>query len=460
MHCIEQHYGSPSVIPGRCGYALDPATGLRPGGKAVLLTVSNRGFERAVGVITAQDGSFVHVSTPSAGEAGIYYVTASYPYAVSRLAQSSYSITGFEPGYTDYSARLAQNSSYTFDVPLHNTGETVLTGLEVSFTQDSGTGVAVSAAAPPADIQPGERKNLSVTLNAAPDASSAASFTLKVRESRGFERVMPVNVAVSPAEVVPRLTPQSFEMGLLAGEVRSRAVTVENIGYSAWTGITAGAPSLAWVRLQGPPQLGDLPPGGNVTFTLLVEPPPGLSNGVYPLSLQLAGAGRPAVPVSAAITVTSDRQGGLLFTALNADKTPGDPGRWIGGADFTLTSVDIKGLSLRARTDPNGLARFENVPAGRYGWRAEAEGFQTVTGQADVEPGLTPALTALLPTAMVTYKWSVTPTTIQDKYDITLDMTFRTDVPAPALVLDPPSLSLNMKGGETAYAQFTLTNRG
>ncbi|HNT97553.1 MAG TPA: hypothetical protein PKK31_04715, partial [Elusimicrobiales bacterium] len=164
--------GEPVVIS---GYALDPATGLRPGGKAVLLTVSNRGFERAVGVTTAQDGSFVHVSTPTAGEAGIYYVTASYPYAVSRLAQSSYSITGFEPGYTDYTARLAQNSSYTFDVPLHNTGETVLTGLEASFTQDSGTGVAVSAADPPSEIQPGERKNLSVTLSAAPDASPAAS---------------------------------------------------------------------------------------------------------------------------------------------------------------------------------------------------------------------------------------------------------------------------------------------
>jgi len=37
---------------------------------------------------------------------------------------------------------------------------------------------------------------------------------------------------------------------------------------------------------------------------------------------------------------------------------------------------------------------------------------------------------------------------------------FRTDVPAPALVVDPPLLTLDMRGGETAYTQYTIKNAG
>ena len=39
-------------------------------------------------------------------------------------------------------------------------------------------------------------------------------------------------------------------------------------------------------------------------------------------------------------------------------------------------------------------------------------------------------------------------------------MTFKTDVPAPAIVISPPLISKDMVGGQTLYVQYTITNRG
>ena len=444
------------------GSVQDAVSGSALGNKAVRVMIFGKGFERYLSAVSAADGSFVCVSTPVAGEAGIYHVLATYPYAVSRLAQSSYSITGLELGYTDYAATLAQNSGFTFEVPLINTGETAVDGLAVVFEQVSGSGVTISAVNPPVELAAGARKNLAVTVTAAYDASAEARFTLKLREAHGFERTLPVTVAVAPAQVIPRLTPQAFELGLLAGETRTQSVTVANVGFSTWSAVVISTPTLAWVKVQGPQELGDIGPGQNITFTLLIEPPAGLSNGSYaqnPLA-SLKSQNYADVALNAGLVVTSARQGNAAFTVINADKVPTDPSRWIGGADVTLTSLEITGLSLKVKSDLNGLARLENVPAGKYAYRGEAAGFNTVSGVAAIEPGLTKALELFLPTSMVTYKWSVTPTSITDKYDITLDMTFRTDVPAPALIASPQTVTVKMSGGQTTYTQYTLTNKG
>ena len=57
--------------------------------------------------------------------------TASHPDAVSRLAQSSFTIVGLELGYKNYKATVSQNSTYNFDVPVTNSGQTPVTGLAV-----------------------------------------------------------------------------------------------------------------------------------------------------------------------------------------------------------------------------------------------------------------------------------------------------------------------------------------
>ena len=276
---------------------------------------------------------------------------------------------------------------------------------------------------------------------------------------------MPVTVNVAAPQVVPRVTPQVFSLGMLAGDTRTQTVTVANIGFATWTNVNVMTPSLAWVKVDGmqglTKALGTIPPGGSASFTLTIAPPSDQASQAYaqnPL-VDIISDNFQTIPVNAAITVTSARNAGLYFNVTNADKTTYDATRFIADANITLTSLDIAGLSLTGKTNAGGFTALTNVPAGKYNYRVEAAGAQPISNTITVEPGLDQTLNILLPTSMVTYKWSVTPTTIVDKYDITLDVTFKSDVPAPAIVISPPLETINMAGGQTVYTQYTITNK-
>gem|GEM_PF-2037197 len=432
-------------------------------GRPVAMTISNKGYQRTLQAVSGQDGYFTARFFPAPGESGVYEASARHPDFAGEAAHSSFSVTGMEFGWSDYSLTMARGSAYSFEAEFSNTGETPLEGLNAAVDPVSGSGVTAAPVTVPSSIPAGAKRKLALSFYAADGASDAAEFLLAVSDANGFTRKLPIHIKTAPAQVIPRLSPAVLELGMLAGDTRSQTVTVENIGFSTWTGAQITQPVLSWVRIDAPPAGPvDVPPGGKFSFTLVFEPPAGLPNGGYarnPL-LTITGGGAAPAPLNAGIAVTASRQGDLLFNVASADVPKESAAGRIGGADLRLTSLDIAGLALSARTDSNGLAGFEGVPAGRYVYKAEAGGYNAVTGSVVVEPGLARTIDVFMPTAMVAYKWSVTPTAIQDKYDIKLDMTVRTDVPAPALVMDPPNIALDMKGGETAYAQFTIRNKG
>lgn len=58
-------------------------------------------------------------------------------------------------------------------------------------------------------------------------------------------------------------------------------------------------------------------------------------------------------------------------------------------------------------------------------------------------------------------EWEVTEITIEDRYEIVLNITYETDVPAAVVVAEPSSINLPpMKAGDVFNGEFTLTNYG
>ena len=106
------------------------------------------------------------------------------------------------------------------------------------------------------------------------------------------------------------------------------------------------------------------------------------------------------------------------------------------------------------------MAQFNDLPSGRYGYSVSAEGYMSVSSNTVLEAGKVQGESVYLPTEMVTYTWSVEPTTIQDKYDIKLKMTYKTDVEAPALIFEPRNTTLEMTDGETRMLVITVENKG
>ncbi|MFH1723574.1 MAG: LamG-like jellyroll fold domain-containing protein [Elusimicrobiota bacterium] len=445
------------------GTARDASGQPRPAAK-VKVHAQARGFELHFDAFTDSQGVYSVQFVPP--QPGVYSVSASHPEVVTYAAQDTFSVIDFGLQYTHYTVRLAQNSTYRFHADLINDSETPLQGLTSEVHGSTPTlSVTLDPDSLPDTLLAGARTSLSIDAHADPSAPVGTSqIDLVVREQNGFERTMPVIFEVSQALAYGKAAPQSLEIGMLAGETREQSITLQNTGFDDWRNVRLTLPTVDFVELQSQSDLGDISPNGTSVFGLRFAPPAGLpSQTIRQPLLEVRSDNVPTIYINAGITITTSREGSLTFNVINADK-PKDPvtGQGVGvpNALVVLNSNDISGLTFRATADLNGVARFEDIPAGDYSWNAQSSGFLPDSGIQRVEPGLTQTVVSLLRTATVTYEWSVTPTTIVDEYVITLNATFKTDVPAPVIEVTPTSFELYQEGGQTSYVQFTITNKG
>ena len=150
-----------------------------------------------------------------------------------------------------------------------------------------------------------------------------------------------------------------------------------------------------------------------------------------------------------------------LYTATPDKKHPGQLIQGLSGARIVLQNEAVASQRFDLLNDETGGAYFQNLPAGRYTYRASAANHQELGGRLQVKPGITLNQSVFLDFNLITVEWSVNEVTIQDRYEITLKATYETDVPAPVVVLEPSSINLpSMKAGDVYYGQLNLTNYG
>ena len=131
------------------------------------------------------------------------------------------------------------------------------------------------------------------------------------------------------------------------------------------------------------------------------------------------------------------------------------------GAQIRVQNEAVLSVDRTLTTDAVGEVLFRDLPAGRYKFRASAPNHQEIIGRFTIKPGITVTQEVFLNYNLVTVEWSVTEIPLEDRYNINLNATYETDVPAPVVVLEPMSVNLpNMQPGEVFYGELTLTNYG
>ena len=111
-------------------------------------------------------------------------------------------------------------------------------------------------------------------------------------------------------------------------------------------------------------------------------------------------------------------------------------------------------------TDASGSVTFTNVPAGPYDLEVSAPSHSTYENSFTVTPGISNSDEVFIAEQFVTYTWNVVQTTIQDTYQIQLQTTYATDVPAPVVTITAPSSIPTPALGQTASFNGTITNHG
>ncbi|MFH1722987.1 MAG: LamG-like jellyroll fold domain-containing protein [Elusimicrobiota bacterium] len=399
---------------------------------------------------------------PSAGEAGVYSAWAVDPGIFATPVMSTFAIVGMAITPAQPEATLAKGTTYLFEVGVANTGETPVTPTDVTFSlldsQAEGlVGLDLASSTLLSPIEPGTEAKLKLRAWGDAEAPGSVSFLMQVRESHGFERTAQVRLYLVPSQVYPRVQPQSFVVSLAAGQSKNLTSVISNVGTQVWRGVSLGPPTASWIHIHSETEIGDLAPGESFSVSLSVNPPEDLPSGTHNERISVDSANLDSFPLGVGVILTSSREGDITFHIIDSNSATR---AGVKGATVTLTSLDVPGLSFNLPADLNGVATFTQIPAGKFQWQIAAPGFHTSQGMAEAIPGIPETIEYVLPRSFVSTTFTVTPTLIKDEYDVKLEVTYETDVPAPVVTVEPNLLEIPLNAGETAYGQLRLTNHG
>ncbi|WAC73233.1 PKD domain-containing protein [Roseateles sp. SL47] len=469
-------YGDQDILIS--GRALDRSSRLPLPNARLKLILNQQGFERSFNVLTDGAGEFVYTFKPTLTDAGLYKVSAVHPDITDRPEQKVFTINRVTVGPTPYKLDLPRNYAFTIPLTARAGAGTSASNVRLALnaaSQPTGqipAGVRVDLPAP-VSLTERQTLNLPVQFTANNEAQPTGSLIFDVLSDEHANTPMgQVRVDFTLSEAKPYLvsTPSLVETGLVQGGSQLESVTVKNNGLQDAINLqfvltkADGSPAPAWASI-GSAANGTLAIGQSRPVDLAFSPPAGTPEGVYEFKLTVSGDNLPSQSLNVYVSLTQSGQGHVLFKAADIyTATIGKDGKLIpglAGATITLQNEDVATITQELLTDSLGEAMFQNLPAGRYKFRARASNHQDIGGRVLIKPGITANQSVFLDYNLITVEWSVREITIQDRYEITLNATFETDVPAAVVVMQPTSINLpKMAAGDVYYGELSLTNYG
>lgn len=254
-----------------------------------------------------------------------------------------------------------------------------------------------------------------------------------------------------------------LETGMLRGGQTVVEFEITNTGGVATGNINVVLPTASWLSLSSPKTIPSLNPGQSTQITLLLTPEATLPLTVYQGNVFLDGPGtRIDVTLPFKFRAVSEAKGSLNLTAVDElfYFTPEKPK--LANATVILKDPFTGNQVLTTKTDASGNVLINNLAEGFYNIEVQSPGHDSYQNNVQITAGGTTQLLSFLSRQTVTYTWTVIPTEIQDKYKISLETTFETNVPIPTLTVDPPLIDVEDLDvvGESKTVNLTITNQG
>jgi len=456
------------------GHALDRASGDPVANAPLRVAINQEGFERLVDVTTDTAGAFRYEFQPSLTDAGAYTVGAIHPDVSDRPAQAQFTINRVSVTPTTFTLEVPKNYSYRIDYRATTATGSSAHNVRVQALGALPRGVTVELP-PPFDIDSKQSLAMPVKISGDNTAVDGSLQLVVLSDGTGTDPIATLTVNYKFKDAKPALffSPSFAEAGLARGQSVVESVQVENKGFVAASDLTAtlldtdGNPAPAWISLASNPQLGTIAIGDKRSIDLNIAPTEAVAERVHQFKVHLAGPNLPATDVNdinVFVSVTQSGVGNVDFNASDIYTGTFKNGQKIQGLDGVrvyLQNEAVISETYELRTADGGNAFFQNIPAGSYKFKASAPNHQEATGRFVVKPGRTVVQPAFLEYTLVSVEWSVREITIEDRYEITLNATFETDVPAPVVMLQPTSINLpRMAPGEVFQGELVLTNYG
>lgn len=449
----------------------------------VRVVVDVRGFERSYDLYTDEAGGWKFTFRPINTEGGLYNVYAMHPSLVEKASQGQFEIRRVMVSPNILRITLPRNYTYTpsFRVtPNADLNLSNVVALCVAQDQTNGvmpTGITVSSQ-PGLAIAGGRTVVIGCSIRADQTAAETGTLVFRLVSAQDPETVWnTVKVLYTlDGEAQPTLdwTPSYVESSVTRSNSSTETIALKNNGFADLENVrlnlvsTNGQPVPAWVMLNGSSALGTMATGATRTVHVTFSPTNGVAltpTAPYKYYLQVVSDNYRTCNVPLYVTVDESGRGGASFHVTDiytaTEDAQGQLIKGLAGARILLTKETGTEFTTNLVTDAWGEAECSGLPAGRYTARISASEHKAQTVRIVVREGVVDAREVFLENTLVTVEWSVTPTTIQDQYDVTLTTTFRTEVPAAVLVTEPTSVMLpKMAKGDVFSGEFAIKNYG
>jgi len=425
----------------------------------VNLLLDLNGFQRSYVVNTNEIGEFNYTFHPFDTEAGNYTISATASnMGMLRTAENTFTIHGLYIMPQSAIVELVENSSRTISFTLYNLGDTTLTNISTSVNDlniSDNVIATIDALSVPSELQPSESTTINLQIEAGTPVPDEAVFQIEVTTAQMSNEFSKLEVKLFSPTPILKVYPDNVLVGLNKNQTAIRTVGIYNMGYGILRNVTLHQPENTWMRVTSNTSIGDLLPGENATFDIHINSY-NADLGVYLDSVKITSDNYNEVQVNLTAFVTDLQNGSLLFHVADALE------RNVSNANISLISK-LTYEEFNGITDSSGYALLDNLPIGKYIFEVSSDGTNTLPqmGTVEVEAMETPELIEIaLYMSFIDFEWEVTPTSIEDYYNIILKMRFETDVPIPLLLAFPPTINYDMIPGEEKTDSFTLYNVG
>ena len=387
-------------------------------------------------------------------------------------AAAQFRILGLYLQPVDVTQNMSMNSTQTVRLTLRNLGDIPLTGLQYILTdntRNNGVEGSVDSSVLPDVLNPGKSVPVPVVITAGEGAppSTPSVFTISIVSAEGSRESATIRANLREAVSIPRITPNPLKFGVRKGEPIEKAVKISNLGYAAMTDVRLAvrddAGDNGWITvLNG--DLQNIAPGQEKTSWLHMDPPEEMMMGVYVVPLDLFYDDK-SMTVYVTVEVTTATVGQVEFRIYN------DAGAIVPNADVNLISKEVYlnvapggketeyNNVISGRTNAAGRLLLTDIPVGEYRYLINASRHEQGKGEISAEPGTTPQeVKIILSVNLVDIEFTVTRTTIEDEYDVVLNVTYATDLVKPAIYALPSMVRLSFFPEEEYEGILTLTN--
>ena len=429
--------------------------------------------ERIISVETGKNGEFNYEFTPGMGQAGLWHVQVSpYKSLFASMATTEFEVLGLVASPSNIDLIASKNSTFSKVITIRNAadgGNTALTGISADLTstnKNTKVKAVLDTSTLKKTLGPGESSSVIVNFYAPLDSEDTELFQV-VFSSTGkvANAVSNIKLNLRPAIPKPVTDPQIIKIGLNPGTSMTKTVTITNKGLGTMSGIKLeGLTRLTWAHCVN---LGKdkLLPGESTTFEIIFNPPKATALGQYQDELRVTD-GKYSAIVTIGVEVCSSETGSLSFLVLDNTGSRVEDAEvvLVGRVPMTRQIGDQKEVYYNnyiGKTDSKGIVTFDDKPLGEYTYYISAQGRRSTEGTAYVMPASEATVVNVTMTSEpVSIQWMVKPVTIEDKYDVIMNIDFIPNIPDPEICSVPPWLTILKQVTAPIYVEATVVNSG